>query len=122
MNIPAPLADYQDSLARFPRYLANAWHELGDGRGYFGDPSHLESGMRSTGNVIFTAALLASDPDYRPLDADGDRDELLRKARAGLAYMTAAHVTGDKACADGRPWGGFGNLHGGPPEWRWAQN
>ena len=106
MNALTSHADYLDTLAHFPRYLANAWHDLGDGRGYFGDPSHLEAGMRSTGNVIFTAALLASDPEYCPHDATGSREELLGKARAGLAYMTRAHVTGGGACADGQPWGG----------------
>ena len=106
MTANANLADYQAALANFPRYLANAWHDLGDGRGYFGDPSHLEAGMRSTGNVIFTAALLTSDPEYHPIDDEGSRVGLLIKARAGLAYMTHAHITGGGVCADGQPWGG----------------
>jgi hypothetical protein len=106
MKAYSPCADYLDALAHFPRYLENAWHDLGDGRGFFGDPSHLEAGMRSTGNVIFTAALLASDPEYRPHDTTGNRDLILGKARASLAYMTQAHVTGGGVCADGQPWGG----------------
>ena len=106
MNANANLANYQAALANFPRYLANAWHDLGEGRGYFGDPSHLEAGMRSTGNVIFTAALLVSDREYQPLDASGNREVLLGKAREGLNYMTQAHVTGGGVCADGQAWGG----------------
>jgi hypothetical protein len=96
--------DYLGLLAQFPRYLDNAWHDLDGGMGYFGDPSHLEAGARAMGNVVFTAALLAADPDYVP--AHGNREDLLRKARAGLAYMTHGHVTGHGACADGKRWGG----------------
>jgi hypothetical protein len=103
MTDPHPAcADYLQSLAHFPRYLANAWRDLGDGRGYFGDPSHLENGIRSMGNVVFTAALLVSDPAY----TGNDRAELLQKARAGLAYLCHAHATGGRACADGQAWGG----------------
>jgi len=97
-------AAYLDILAHFPVYLDQAWHDLDGGRGYFGDPSHLEAGARAMGNVVFTAALLATDPDYRP--AQGCREDLLRKARAGLAYMTHGHVSGGGRCADGQPWGG----------------
>jgi len=98
---PPHSVDYLASLGHFPRYLANAWHDLDGGQGYFGDPSHLENGVRSMGNVVFTAALLASDPDY-----PGDAEAMSRKARAGLAYLCHGHVTGPGACADGQPWGG----------------
>ncbi len=106
MNANSTLSGYLAMLSNFPRYLSNAWHDLGDGRGYFGDPSHLEAGMRSNGNVVFTAALLASDPQYQPLDESGSHAALLGKARASLAYMTQAHITGGGVCADGQPWGG----------------
>lgn len=95
--------DYLNSLGHFPRYLANAWRDLGDGRAFFGDASHLEAGMRSMGNVVFTAALLASDPAF-PMSVS-DRQVLLRQAQAGLRYMTHGHVTGPGTCANGRQWG-----------------
>lgn len=107
MNRTAPYPqDYLECLRHFPRYLSNAWHDLGNDRGYFGDPSHLENGIRSMGNVVYTAALLASDPDYVPLDAQGSAESMLEKAKAGLAYLCHAHVTGGGRCADGQAWGG----------------
>lgn len=98
--------DYLKSLRAFPRYLDNAWHELGDGRGFFGDSSNGEAGMRSMGNVVYAAALLATTDSIASGSGRRDSDQLFARARAGLAYMTAGHVTGLKQCANGRRWGG----------------
>ncbi len=97
--------DYLQCLHRFPTYVANAWHSLAPGRGHFGDPSHLEGGIRSMGNVVFVSALLAADPGFQPETGTPGRDWLLEKARAGLAYLTHGHVTGPGTCGDGRKWG-----------------
>lgn len=105
MSFPAP-RDYLDSLSRFPLYLSQAWRNIDDGHGFFGDPSHLESGIRTNGNVVFCAALLASDPSYAPLDPAFDARFLLQRARAVLRYLTQAHVTGEGRCGDGHAWGG----------------
>ena len=99
-------AHYLESLAEFPHYLGNAWHESEPGRGYFGDPSHLEGGVRSMANVVFVSGLLVADEGYDALRSEPDRSWLLEKARFGLAYLTHGHVTGGGACADGAPWGG----------------
>ena len=98
--------EYLGCLAGFPRYLENAWHELAPGRGRFGDPSHLENGIRTMGNVVWVAALLASDPGFGSATGDPGRAEMLVKARAALAYLTEGHVTGTGVCGDGQQWGG----------------
>lgn len=97
--------DYLDALAFFPRYAANAWRRCDGERGYFGDPSHLESGMRTSGNVTFCSALLASDPHYRPLEPRFNADAMLGLARECIRYMTSSHVSGKKSCGDGAQWG-----------------
>jgi len=107
MNLIHPHSgDYLDCLSSFPHYLGNAWRELAPGRGYFGDPSHLEGGIRTMGNVVYVAGLLAGDPHFRPAPGATDRTWLLEKARASLAYMTHGHITGDSTCGDGQKWGG----------------
>jgi len=64
--------DYMASLRHFAVYLAQAFRETSPGRGYFGDPSHLEAGVRTNANVAFCAALLASDPAYSAQAPDHD--------------------------------------------------
>lgn len=104
---PTP-SDYMRILERFPMYGERGWHANYAGKpdvGYFGDPSHGELGMRAMGNYVFVTALLATDPAYDPRPSGVSRSTVLARARACLAYMTRAHVTGDLKCADGRPWG-----------------
>ncbi len=101
-------SDYMRILERFPMYGERGWHANYAGKqdvGYFGDPSHGELGMRAMGNYVFVTALLATDPAYDPRPSGVSRSTVLARARACLAYMTRAHVTGDLKCADGRPWG-----------------
>lgn len=97
--------DYLELLARFPAYLGQAWREVDDEHGYFGDPSHLESGLRTNANVMFCAALLASEPEFQSTRPD-QAAHLLRRARSTLRYLTDAHLTGPGTCADGAAWGG----------------
>lgn len=104
-NFPGP-ADYLAALSRFPLYLSQAWRTIDEDRAYFGDPSHLESGIRTNGNVVFCAALLASNPAYQPADPAYEAPVLLQQARAVLRYLTDAHTTGVGRCADGHAWGG----------------
>lgn len=95
-------------LERFPMYGERGWHAdyLGDhDLGYFGDRSHGEMGMRAMGNYIFVAALLATDSAYDARPSGVSRETLLARAKACIAYMTRAHVTGDIKCADGTAWG-----------------
>lgn len=95
-------------LERFPMYSERGWHAsyLGNpALGYFGDSNHAEMGLRAMGNYVFVTALLATDPAYDPRPSGVTRNILLARARACLAYMTRAHVTGDIECADGYKWG-----------------
>ncbi len=98
--------DYLSSLKFFPRYLNNAWRELSDERGFFGDGSHGESGIRTQGNVIFTSALLVSLPVNESGLSETEQNLLLQRAKAGLNYLTSGHITGSLSCADGQRWGG----------------
>lgn len=100
------LSQYLPLLKKFPVYLNNAWHDLGNGRGYFGDPSHGEAGIRSMGNVVFTLGLLISLPDNEMGFDERQKKDLYKKAETGIRYLTAGHLTGDLACADGKKWGG----------------
>jgi len=106
------LTDYRRILARFPSYAVRGWHGAAgsagvDGEGYFGDPGNEEAGLRTVGNFIFTAALLASDPEIARQSAAGEMvaGEMLGRARACLRYATRGHLSGDRACADGKRWG-----------------
>jgi len=101
-------SDYMRILERFPAYAERGWRDpaaAGHPIGFFGDPDHAEMGLRSMGNVVFVAALLATDAAYDPNVTGVSRLRVLARARECLAYMTRGHVTGDLACADGRKWG-----------------
>lgn len=101
-------ADMMRILERFPMYSERGWHANyldNPALGYFGDSDHGEMGLRAMGNYIFVTALLATDPAYDPRPSGITRATLLARARACLAYMTRAHVTGDIKCADGVAWG-----------------
>ena len=101
-------ADMMRILERFPMYSERGWHANyldNPALGYFGDSNHGEMGLRAMGNYIFVTALLATDPAYDSRPSGISRETLLARARACLAYMTRAHVTGDLECADGFQWG-----------------
>ncbi|MGY6214131.1 hypothetical protein ACW73L_03125 [Methylolobus aquaticus] len=100
------LSDYQDMLRRFPDYLRRGWRVPDGQPEYFGDPSHGEAGMRAMGNVVFTAALLATDPQCADGAAAPVQQEMLGYARKALRYMTQGHRTGAGRCGDGGQWGG----------------
>ncbi len=98
--------DYLSCLKPFPRYLNNAWRDLNEERGFFGDGSHGESGIRTQANLIFTSALLISLPLSDSGLSESDRNLLLQRAKKGLNYLTSGHLTGAFTCADGKRWGG----------------
>ena len=98
--------DYLSCLKPFPRYLNNAWRDLNEERGFFGDGSHGESGIRTQANLIFTSALLISLPLSESGLSESDRNLLLQRAKKGLNYLTSGHLTGAFTCADGKRWGG----------------
>jgi len=100
------LADYREILRRFPDYLRRGWRAAGGGLEHFGDPAHGEAGLRAQGNVVYTAALLATDTRLLEQDASPSPDEMLTYARQSLQYMTQGHVTGPGRCGDGGRWGG----------------
>jgi len=95
---------YRSLLASFPRYAERGWR--GSARlPFFGDGSASESGLRSAGNFVFTAALLSgSAGEHIGLSAD-ERERLRQRASATIAYMTASHRTGDGHCEQGGRWG-----------------
>jgi hypothetical protein len=97
---------YMEALSRFPVYLRQAWRSVDGRRAYFGDGSHLESGVRINANVAFCCGLLASQAGYRALDPGDSAGALLARAREVIAYLSDAHLTGTGTCADGHQWGG----------------
>ena len=98
--------DYLTLLIPFTRYVNNAWRDLGDGRGFFGDGSHVEAGIRTQANVVFTSALLQSLPAQTTGLDTASLAKLRQCNHATLRYLTSAHLTGNKACQDGQQWGG----------------
>jgi len=107
-NYPSE-SDYMQMLEPFALYSEPGWKKnyLGNNMlGYFGESSHVENGMRSMGNYIFTTCLLASEESYNPEVSGVDRQVLLNRAKCCLGYMTRSHVTGDITCGNGRKWGG----------------
>lgn len=91
-------------LARLPDYLENNWFDLGEGRGYFGDGTSGENGIRTNTNVVFSLAVLLKNADTCGLNAD-----VRTVWRARLAdlvrYLVSSHVHGTGNCADGGKWG-----------------
>jgi hypothetical protein len=75
-------SDYMIALERFPLYMERGWHPgtTPGVPGYFGDPSEGELGMRSMGNYIFAASLLATDPAYDPIPSGVSQAQLLSRA------------------------------------------
>jgi len=101
--------DYIKLLSHFPLYGEKGWKSnyRGDSSlGYFGDPGSGENGLRTMGNYIFTASLLATDSDYDQTLSGVSQETLLERAKCCLRYMVRSHVTGDIPCADGGRWGG----------------
>jgi hypothetical protein len=91
-------------LSRFPQYLDNRWIQIDADRGYFGDGSNGENGIRTNTNVAFTAAVLATDPSNFNIDAAVAI--LLRdRCKAVLRYVVDSHMTQQGTCANGGKWG-----------------
>jgi len=91
-------------LGRLPVYLANAWRDLGNGTGYFGDGSAAENGIRSNTNVAFAIAALLKHADGCGL-SDFDRHTLSRRLNDLVRYLVNSHVSREGQCADGNQWG-----------------
>jgi hypothetical protein len=47
-------------LGRFPKYLQNRWIKSAGDKGYFGDGSNEENGIRTNSNALYAAAVLGS--------------------------------------------------------------
>ncbi|MCC6730984.1 MAG: hypothetical protein IT208_16785 [Chthonomonadales bacterium] len=104
---PGP-TDYMRVLERFPLLAERGWRTgfLADpSLGFFGDPDSAEMGLRSAGNFVVVMSLLATDPAYDSHVTGVSEKHVLELARAGIAYMTRTHVTGEVPCGDGKRWG-----------------
>jgi hypothetical protein len=104
MDAPTIDSILRELLARFPIYLDNAWHDLDEGHGYFGDGSNGENGIRSNANVAFAAASIVSRAATLTCTPT-QIERLLQRARAVMRYLCRAHVTASGRCANGRRWG-----------------
>lgn len=97
-------AALRELLARFPTYMENAWVQIDQERGYFGDGGNGEDGIRTNANVAFAAAVIASHPEKFDI-GESTGSKMLDRCRSSLNYLTGAHKTGDRHCANGRKWG-----------------
>jgi hypothetical protein len=72
--------------------------------GYWGDGvSSGNQGIRAIAEMVLTCATLLKYSDaLTPAETKG----CLEKATGALRYVTATHLTGTKACSDGKHWGG----------------
>lgn len=101
---PYEIQTLRQLLARLPAYIGNKWHDLGDGRAYFGDGTSGENGIRTNTNLVFALAVLLKNADACGLSADVH--EVWRARLAGLVrYLIGSHVHGKGKCADGGKWG-----------------
>ncbi|WP_371158464.1 hypothetical protein [Jannaschia sp. 2305UL9-9] len=91
-------------LARLPEYLKNAWQPVGSDRGFFGDGSSGENGIRSNSNLVFAIATLLSQKDEISVSEDV-HVELGTILKRLVRYLTSSHVTGNGSCQDNGRWG-----------------
>ena len=98
---------YYDSIHQWGKILAVRFQRVPGHSdwGYYGRGGHREDDVRP---ITYAAMVNAFLSEVR--SPAGARDETTRvrcrqEAIAALRYLTQAHVTGDGACVDGKPWG-----------------
>lgn len=91
-------------LTRLPDYLANGWRDVSTDKGYFGDGSSKENGIRSNSNLVFAIAVLVKHKKEADINEEVI-ENLTATLRQLVRYLASSHVTGLGQCVDGGRWG-----------------